>query len=84
MLKLIRQRLLLAILLLLVLSFLVFGLIHLAPFNAVDAIIKPTMSTAEVHVLQHRYGIDKPFMTQYVLWLMNFVTGHFGHSIINQ
>ncbi|MDA5458423.1 ABC transporter permease [Weissella confusa] len=84
MLKLIRQRLLLAIPLLLVLSFLVFGLIHLAPFNAVDAIIKPTMSTAEVHVLQHRYGIDKPFMTQYVLWLMNFVTGHFGHSIINQ
>lgn len=23
-------------------------------------------------------------MTQYVLWLMNFVTGHFSHSIINQ
>ncbi|MBC6499751.1 hypothetical protein H7R52_17570 [Weissella confusa] len=52
MLKLIRHRLLLALPLLLILSFLVFGLIHLAPFNAVDAIIKPTMSTAEIHVLQ--------------------------------
>ena len=84
MLKTIFSRLLQAIPLLIVISFLVFGMIHLAPFDAVDAIIKPNMSPGVVHVLRERYGLDKPFLTQYVLWLENFVMGHFGHSIINQ
>lgn len=84
MLKTIFSRLLQAIPLLIVISFLVFGMIHLAPFDAVDAIIKPNMSPGVVHVLRERYGLDKPFLTQYVLWLENFIMGHFGHSIINQ
>lgn len=82
--KKILARFLQAVPLLLIISFLVFGMIHLAPYDVADSIIKPNMSARTVSALRAKFGLDQPFLTQYFLWLKNFISGDMGHSIINQ
>ena len=76
------KRILQAVPLLLVISFIVFTLIHLAPYDAIDAQITSNMSQEEINILSEQSGLNKPFLIQYVDWLGQILSGNFGHSLV--
>ena len=82
MIRYILKRILQAVPLLLVISFIVFTLIHLAPYDAIDAQITSNMSQEEINVLREQSGLNKPFLIQYVDWLGQILSGNFGHSLV--
>lgn len=78
------KRILQAIPLLLVISFLVFSLIHLAPYDVIDSMTTPNMSQAQIDLLRERYGLNEPFLVQYFVWLKNILKGDLGYSLVTQ
>jgi peptide/nickel transport system permease protein len=80
------KRLLLAIPLLLGISILTFGLLHLTPGNPVQAesAMNPTVSPESVRALRALYGMDEPLPTQYVRWLGRLARFDFGRSFRDQ
>lgn len=76
------KRVMQSIPLLLLTSFLVFSLIKLAPYDAIDAITTPEMTAERVEFLKHKHGLDQPFLIQFFVWLKNVFTGDFGNSIV--
>lgn len=83
MLKYIIKRILWAIPLLLLITALCFTLINLAPYDAVDSIITPQMTKAEIEEKKESYGLNDPAHIQYVKWLGNIVQGEFGNSLLS-
>ncbi|WEG72484.1 ABC transporter permease [Vagococcus intermedius] len=84
MVKYITRRILQVIPMLLIVSFIVFFMIHLAPYDAIDAITTPNMSQEAIDLLRQRYGLDQSFLVQYVLWLKNILSGDLGYSLVTQ
>ena len=82
MIRYILKRILQAVPLLLVISVIVFTLIHLAPYDAIDAQITSNMSQEEINILREQSGLNKPFLIQYVDWLGQILSGNFGHSLV--
>ena len=82
MIRYILKRILQAVPLLLVISFIVFTLIHLAPYDAIDAQITSNMSQEEINILREQSGLNKPFLIQYVDWLGQILSGNFGHTLV--
>ncbi len=82
--KYIFKRVLQVIPLLFIVSFIVFSLIHMAPYDAIDSITTPNMSKETVEMLRQRHGLDQPFLVQYFMWLKQILTGDFGHSLVSQ
>lgn len=74
------KRLLAVIPILLGVSMVTFGLVHLTPSNPIDILVglNPDMTAADRARLRARYGLDKPVYIQYFVWLSNVVTGDFG------
>ena len=62
-------------------SLLVFALVHLAPGDAISAIVPPDAPQEVVDKLRAYYGFDKPLPVQYFRWLMVTLSGDFGTSI---
>jgi peptide/nickel transport system permease protein len=62
-------------------SLLVFALVHLAPGDAISAIVPPDAPKEVVDKLKEYYGFDKPLPVQYFRWLMVTLSGDFGTSI---
>lgn len=77
-------RILQAIPLLLVISLIVFSLIHVAPYDVIDSLTTPNMSQAQIDLLRERYGLNEPFFVQYLVWLKNIFKGDFGYSLVSQ
>ncbi|RJQ91195.1 ABC transporter permease [Amycolatopsis panacis] len=76
------RRVLTMVLMLFVISFLIFSLLYLAPGNAVDILLGSRPRTPEtVRLLTEQYHLDKPFLTQYWIWLENVLHLDFGTSI---
>lgn len=67
-----------------VVSFIVFLLIQIAPYDAIDAITTPNMSQETIDRMRIRYGLDESFFKRYLLWLKQIITGDFGCSLVNQ
>ncbi len=67
---------------LLVASFVIFGSLYLAPGNPI-AVLSGGRSIPPdaVRILEARYHLDKPFLTQYWIWLTNATHGDLGISI---
>ena len=82
--KYVLKRILQVIPLLVVVSFIVFSLINLSPYDVIDSITTPNMSSETVEMLRAKHGLDKPFLVQYVLWLKQIVSGDFGYSLATQ
>ena len=66
----------------LVASFVTFAALYLAPGNPIDALSgsKPLPVNA-VKVLEERYHLDEPFLTQYWYWAKGVMHGDLGLSI---
>jgi peptide/nickel transport system permease protein len=80
--RLILSRLAVAVPLLLIISFGVFALVHLAPGDPVRALLGTRPSDPDtLAALRERYHLDDPFVVQYAKWLWQVLQGDFGRSI---
>jgi len=75
-------RLAATLVLLLALSFIVFGLLHLTPGDPARNLLGPKNPTPELlDSIRRKYRLDQPFLRQYLLWLNDVVHGRLGTSI---
>src|SRR2546423_2775004 len=74
-----RKKLLQLIIVLLVVTFFSFSLLHLTP-GAPAGTQKPFATEAQLRPIRKQIGLDKPFLVQYKDWLFNFVQGDFGRD----
>lgn len=82
--KYIIKRIITAIPLILAISILCFVLMNLAPYDAIDTMIKPGMSDEVVALMRAKYGYDRPAYIQYLSWLNGILHGEFGYSIVTK
>jgi len=67
--------------LLLIVSLISFSLIKLMPGDYLTvARLNPNLSEQDIQEQVERFGLDKPFLVQYLIWLKNVVQGDFGRS----
>jgi peptide/nickel transport system permease protein len=75
-----------AIFVVLLASFLVFGIMHWLPGDPILIYVTSDQfkqyTAEQVDQLRHEHGLDRPVVVQYVDWLGGVVTGDFGKSII--
>ena len=79
----ITKRILMLIPVLLGASILVFSLIHLAPGDPARTIAGEHASIQTIEKIRVKYGLDKPLITQYWIWLKQALQGDFGRSIVS-
>ena len=77
------RRLLQAIPILLGVSLVVFGLVHIVPGNPIDMLMPPEASPEVIAQMKAAFGFDKPLYVQYLLWLLRALHGDFGVSVFN-
>ena len=78
------QRLLLALVVILGVTFVVFLIIHLVPGDPARVILGVQANDENVAALQERLGLNRPFLEQYGSWLWGIVNGDFGQSLITR
>src|SRR6478672_13458158 len=67
--------------LLIVVSLLVFALIHAAPGGPLSLYLdNPNVRPEDIERLKRAMGLDKPLGAQYLSWLASFVRGDWGYS----
>lgn len=75
------RRVLQAAIVLCLVSFAGFTILHLAPGGpAAIYAMTPTMSAEDLERITHELGLDRPLHVQYLSWARGFVTGHWGRS----
>lgn len=76
------ERVFQSLLVLLVLSFSVYGLIGLMPGDPIDLMIQgdPNLTAADAQRLKAIHGLDRPLFERYAAWLGNAIQGDFGYS----
>jgi ABC-type dipeptide/oligopeptide/nickel transport system permease component len=62
-------------------GFIVFILVRVVPGNPIAMMLPPGASDADIALLTAHYGLDKPIMTQFWIWLGRALNGDFGTSI---
>lgn len=80
--KYIIKRILASIPMVLIITILCFGLMNLAPYDAIDAMTTPNMPQETVELIKAKYGYDQPVYVQYIRWLDGLLNGNFGYSIV--
>jgi len=86
MLRLIAERLVSMVVMLVAVSIVAFVLIQLPPGDFADSYVNKkaqggvVFTQAEVDEMRHELGLDRPFYIQYIDWLGNVVHGDFGFS----
>jgi len=80
------RRLLAMVPMLIAISFIVFVIIQLPPgdylttLQAVQGTSGGGMSNEQAQLLREKYGLDEPFLKQYLTWIKGFPKGDFGYS----
>ncbi|MGH7088083.1 MAG: ABC transporter permease, partial [Stellaceae bacterium] len=64
----------------LLISLLVFLLIHMAPGDPADLILSPDASPQDIAAARHRWGLDQPVWVQYLRFFVNMLKADFGTS----
>lgn len=63
-------------------SFLIFGALYVAPGDPLAYLIgNRTLSPEAIAVLREQYHLDDPFLTRWISWLGDILTGQLGQSI---
>jgi peptide/nickel transport system permease protein len=71
---------------LLAISFVVFVIIQLPPGDYLESYIAELQSQGEavdpqkIEFLRQQYGLDRPFLEQYLLWVWGLLQGYMGYS----
>ncbi len=69
-----------AIVVMLLVSLIVFVLLHLLPGGAARGVLGPRATQAQLAQFNHEYGLDKPLWQQYLIWLGQLAHGNLGYS----
>jgi peptide/nickel transport system permease protein len=77
-------RLLQAIPILLVSTFVAFALLNLLPGSTASALLGDGASDEQIQALEVKLHLDQPFWVRYWDWLTNAVQGNLGDSLVNQ
>lgn len=75
------RRLLASVLILLIVSVLLFFVLHVLPVDPAAMSLPPTATIAEIEAKRREMGLDLPLPQQYLIWLSQVVHGDFGSSI---
>jgi ABC-type dipeptide/oligopeptide/nickel transport system permease component len=75
------QRVLTAIPILLVVSILLFTILRLIPVDPLALSVPPNATIKEIDQIRHQMGFDRPIAVQYLVWLRNTLHLDFGQSI---
>lgn len=77
------RRILLSIPTILLVTLIVFVLVRLVPGDVVDMIIgtQNFLSEEQIFQMYEDFGLDKPLISQYFIWLKSLVTGNLGISL---
>lgn len=76
------KRLLLLLPVFVVVSLVLFLIIHLVPGDPIDNLLRPGASAAQRLQLAAKYGLDHGLAEQYFIWMGRLLTGDFGTSIV--
>lgn len=65
-------------------SVLTFVLLKQSPVDPVMASVNydTSLTPAQYKAIAHHYGLDKPALVQYFIWLKNVIQGHLGISLV--
>jgi peptide/nickel transport system permease protein len=76
------QRVVEAALVLLLMSFVIYGLLGLMPGDPIDLMASgdPNITSADLARLKAVYGLDRPLLERYWHWLTDALQGEFGYS----
>lgn len=74
------QRLVQIVIIFFVILMVLFLLFRLAPGDPVSRMIDPNLTPEDAALLIKEFGLDQPLWMQYLYYLKNFFTGHFGFS----
>lgn len=72
------------LLVLFIVAALVFFLTRLAPGDPAALMLGDQATAEDIAKLRAAYGLDKPLVVQFVLWLKEVASGNLGHSIFLQ
>lgn len=61
-----------------------FSLVHIGPGDPLSSILPEDAPQEVVDRIKAEYGLDKPLVVQYAIWLGKALTGDFGFSIVTQ
>src|SRR5918912_4000527 len=78
------RRLILTIPILLLVSIMVFSLIHLIPGDPATVILGQEATPEAKAALRHELGLDRPLIMQYLSWLGHVVRGDLGRSLVDR
>ncbi|HKL13642.1 MAG TPA: ABC transporter permease [Halanaerobiales bacterium] len=74
------RRVLIMIPVLIGITFINFGIVNLAPGDAVDLMIDPNMSEADKEIRRENLGLNDPFLVRYFRWVSELLRGNLGYS----
>jgi len=78
-------RLLHGLLVLFLISVVTFTIMRLLPGDPVYLLLgegEIRISQEQIDAIRHKWGLDKPYHEQYLIWIGNMFTGNFGTSLI--
>ena len=81
--KFIAKRILSVVPVLLVVSIVIFSLVHLVPGDPAAAMLGDLATEQDIAALRTRMGLDQPLARQYFIWVGNLLRGDFGVSVVN-
>jgi peptide/nickel transport system permease protein len=82
MLSLILRRIAQTIIVLLIVSFFSFSLLHIMPGDPAAAMLGVEAKKSEVEAMRKELGLDKPFLLQYTNWFLDALHGDLGKSLM--
>ena len=77
------RRLLQAVPVIVLATFIVFGLLKLVPGDVAVTLAGDNASDARIAEIRHIYGLDRPFLVQYGSWLAKAVQGDLSNSLVS-
>jgi len=75
------RRLIATIPILLMLTFLVFGMLYVAPGDPAALIAGDTATPADIEAIRERMGLHRPFLEQFFAWIGGILQGDIGTSV---
>ena len=76
----ITKRILVAVPVLIGISIVAFFLIRLVPGDTITALLGANYNPEQAAILRAEYGLDKPLVMQYFIWITNVFKGNLGQS----
>jgi len=76
------RRVLQTLVVILLVTVLVFAIMHLMPGDPVLMFLGPDASVEQIEHYRHQFGLDLPLPLQYLKWAGNLLQGEFGDSIV--